>query len=155
MPSSGCMITLYQKYRAIYWLRRIDSYFFVMILSSVTNIFAHYLLKTMFFEEIVKAGPEYTDESVASSGWLITLYQKYRADSWLRGINLYLFVMIMSFSTNIFAYYLLKTTFFIGNNENRPQSTLMNLFLHQDRWSPCTKNTEESPGWEKLILTFL
>ena len=92
-------------------MRGIDSYLFKMILSFATNIIAYYLLKTTCLEEIMKTGPEDTDESVASSGWMIILYQKYRAVSWLRGIDSYLFLMILSFTTNIFAYYLLKTTF--------------------------------------------
>ena len=61
------IIILQQKYKAVYWLRGMDSYIFVIILSSVNNIFAYYLLKTTFLEKTMKTDPENTDESVASS----------------------------------------------------------------------------------------
>ena len=104
------MIILYQKYRTLFLSRRIDSYLSSMILSFTTNIFAYYLLNTTFLGKIMNIqAPEDTEESVASSGLIIILYQKDRVVERNQFIS---FLMILSLATNIIAYYLLKTTVF-------------------------------------------
>ena len=78
-----------------------------------------------------KQSPEDTDESVASWGCMIILYQTDKAVLKLRGINSYLFLIFSIFTTNIITYYLLNSRF-KTKSWNRPQRTLMILLLHED-----------------------
>ena len=82
--------------------------------------------KQHFKRKSWKQATQYTDESVASSGWMINLYQ----------IQISLLIerkWFMNFSNDFelrnqyFCILPSQNNIFIGNNENRPKSTLMNL----------------------------
>ena len=107
VASWGRIIILYKKQRAVSWMSGISSYLFLMCLSFTINIIAYYHLISKFWIGIMKQATEDTDESVSSWECIIILYQKHRADSWSRGIYSYNFLMCLSFTTNIIAYYIL------------------------------------------------
>ena len=106
------MIILYQKYREVSWLRGIDSYLFLMILSFSTNIFAYYLLKTIFLDEkIMKTGPKVYWWVCSFIRMNDNLVPKIKSSLLVEKNHFIPFLMILIFAINIFAYYLLKTTY--------------------------------------------
>ena len=130
-----CFMRIYnnlKKHTAVFCLRGINSYLFLMFLSLETNIVAYYLLVSIFYDEIMKTVP-------IGHWWICcfmrmynNLVPKIQRSLLSRGIYSYIFLMSLSFENNIISYYLLKHQILRCNDENSHHRTLMSLLLHED-----------------------